>query len=70
MDTCTVAEEGATPYLCEYADKPFDDCYCRQITGRSVPKIARYCMERFAECPVFRRNAARDRADGPAGYPV
>ncbi|HEX9078038.1 MAG TPA: hypothetical protein VF795_00540 [Desulfuromonadaceae bacterium] len=40
--------------MCEYLRDPFDECYCRRITGKSVPNIALYCMERFRECPVYR----------------
>ncbi len=52
--THVAAKSGSTTYLCEYAHDPFDDCYCRHITGKSVPNIALYCMEHFRECPVYR----------------
>lgn len=52
------AAPNQSHYLCEYACNPFDDCYCRKVTGRSVGRIALYCMERFRECPVYRTKHA------------
>lgn len=52
------------PYLCEYANRPFDDCYCRVVNGRTVPNIVLYCMERFRECPIYRQRL-RQEATGP-----
>ena len=40
-------------YLCEHALDPFDDCYCRKVTGRHIPNIAQYCMGRYSECPIY-----------------
>jgi len=41
--------------FCEYSDQPFDDCYCRNISGRTVPNIAMYCMERYQDCPIYQK---------------
>lgn len=54
-------------YLCEYAQQPFVDCYCRNVSGRTVPNVVFYCMERFDDCPVYRKqlqqksNSAEER---------
>lgn len=48
------------PYLCEYANHPFDDCYCRVVNGRTVPNIVLYCMERFRECPIYRKQLQQE----------
>ena len=42
-------------YLCEYSRMPFDECYCHNITSRTVPYIVMYCMDRYRECPVFQK---------------
>ncbi len=41
--------------LCDHAKAPFADCYCRAVTGRTVPNIALYCMGSFRDCPVYRK---------------
>jgi len=47
-------------YLCEYSDQPIAECYCRNVTGRTVPAIVMYCMGRYQECPVYRQRVARE----------
>ena len=49
------------PYLCGYSRAPFADCYCRKVTGRTVPNIVLYCMERYRECPVYKRLQGEDK---------
>gem|GEM_PF-3083429 len=49
----------AAAYLCEYSLQPFAECYCRNVTGRTVPNIAQYCMERFQECPIYRQHLTK-----------
>lgn len=39
--------------LCEFAVKPFADCYCLSITGSSIPKISKYCMASSNGCPIY-----------------
>jgi len=53
-----VARENQTtsPCLCEFSSHPFDDCYCRNVTGRSTHNIATYCMDRYWECPVYQKH--------------
>lgn len=58
---CPKTDHDPTQYLCEHSRDPFDDCYCRQVTGRTVPNIALYCMERFRECPVYRKHALQNK---------
>ena len=36
---------------------PFADCYCRNVTGSSIPKIAKFCMEGNSDCPVYEKIA-------------
>ena len=45
-----------TTLLCEFSHQPFDECYCRNVSGRTVPNIALFCMERFCECPIYRKH--------------
>jgi hypothetical protein len=47
-------------YLCEYSQQPFAECYCRNVTSRTVPNIAQYCMERYWECPIYRQRVAQE----------
>ena len=42
-------------FLCDHSSAPFGDCYCQNVTGRTVPNIVLYCMGRYQECPVYRR---------------
>ena len=48
-------------YLCPISRQPLDDCYCRVVTSRTVPYIARYCMERYRECPICPKRTCFDR---------
>ncbi len=47
-----------SPLLCEYAVMPFADCFCLNITGHSIPKVTRYCMEENSGCPVYAKQKA------------
>ena len=44
----------ATKYLCPHALDPFETCYCRTVTGRNIPKIARYCMDSYEDCHIYK----------------
>jgi hypothetical protein len=55
----TTEETQETCYLCEYAEHPLEECYCRRLNGRTVPTIVMYCMDRYRECPIYRSRAAR-----------
>jgi hypothetical protein len=48
-------------YLCEFSQQPFAECYCCNVTSRTVPNIALYCMERYWECPIFRQRVAQKK---------
>jgi len=50
------AKPLATQIFCEFSRQPFDDCYCRNISGRAVPNIAMYCMDRYQECPIYQKH--------------
>jgi hypothetical protein len=52
-----------TPLLCEYAVMPFADCFCLNISGSSIPKIAKYCMDESSDCPVYEKWRAEKRID-------
>lgn len=41
--------------LCEYTANPFEDCFCREVTGRTVPMIARLCMDNYTDCPIYQK---------------
>lgn len=59
--TTSASDNGrqAPDYLCEYSHHPFAECYCRNVTGRTVPSVVQYCMDRFRECPVYRQHAVQ-----------
>jgi hypothetical protein len=52
-DKKTVSDQA--PLLCEYAVMPFSDCFCLNITGHSIPKVAKYCMTENSDCPVYEK---------------
>ena len=41
-------EEG-----CPVLDDPAPDCYCLSLNSFNVPKIIRFCMKDFRECPIY-----------------
>ena len=51
-------DTNATEYLCEYAVDPFEECYCRQVNGKHIPNIARYCMGQYWDCPVYHKRGS------------
>lgn len=51
--------------MCEYVRQPLADCYCRQVSSRTIPRIARYCLGGHADCPVYLRR--EDAALPPGG---
>lgn len=60
----TPTAQPATNLLCEFACQPFDDCYCRDVTGRTVANIAMYCMDRYRECPIYCKWSRQEGACG------
>lgn len=60
-----VTNENQTPTrcLCKYSSRPFDDCYCSKVSGRSAHNIATYCMERYWECPIYQKHMKENNAD-------
>lgn len=49
------ANQSDVHYLCVFSSRPFDECFCRNLTGRTVSNIAMYCMDRYQECPVYQK---------------
>lgn len=56
-------QEPQRTNLCEWATHPFQDCYCIEVTGRTVSMIARYCMDNYRECPVYLKFIHRDKKE-------
>ena len=52
-------ESSDRSYPCRYALEPFEDCYCRNINGKSIPKIVLYCINDYRLCPVYRRRVLK-----------
>ena len=46
-----------TQFMCVHWKLPFDDCYLSGVTGSTIPSIVMYCMDRYRECPVYKKRA-------------
>jgi hypothetical protein len=50
---------GITDYSpnegCPVLDNPAPDCYCLSLNSFNVPKIIRFCMKDFKECPIYKK---------------
>ena len=55
--------------LCEFSQQPFDDCYCRNVNGQTVPNVVKFCMGEYRECPVYRRYTRLKTGCSPANGP-
>jgi len=51
----SAAANDQAPLLCEYAVMLFSDCFCLNITGHSILKVARYCMTENSNCPIYEK---------------
>lgn len=62
-----IANENQTPTgcLCKFSSRPFDDCYCSKVSGRSAHDIATYCMERYWECPIYQKHMQENPVEEP-----
>ena len=40
---------------CPQVARPLPDCYCRSLTGSTIPLVIYFCRELFTDCPVYRR---------------
>ncbi|MBF0378368.1 MAG: hypothetical protein HQK72_12930 [Desulfamplus sp.] len=48
--------------LCQFSNNPFDDCYCRKVTGLSIPFITKYCMDKYHECPIYKKSSKYEKS--------
>jgi len=46
-------------YQCRYCHEPFENCYCSNINGKSIPKVVQYCMNDYRMCPVYRERVLK-----------
>ena len=37
---------------CPYLEHPMPECYCSDLSHRTIPKAVRYCLNRHQLCPV------------------
>ncbi|AJE02606.1 hypothetical protein GPICK_03770 [Geobacter pickeringii] len=48
-------------HVCIYLQHPFDDCYCMNITGATIPRLLDYCVGDFGSCPIFRKRHRHEK---------
>ena len=41
--------------LCPVLDSPEPDCYCMNLTSRTIPLAVQYCLRDFRTCPIYQR---------------
>jgi len=51
-----------TALLCEFSQQPFDDCYCRNVNGRTVPSVVEFCMDNYRKCSIYRQHKQQNPA--------
>ena len=55
-----------TAPLCEFSQQPFDDCYCRNVNGQTVPYVVKFCMGEYMECSIYPRQIHQKTDRSPA----
>ena len=38
---------------CPYLENPLPECYCRELSNQSIPRMVRYCLNRHRSCPLL-----------------
>jgi len=51
---------------CIFLAKPFDNCYCMNISSSNIPKMLALCIGDYRSCAIYRRHQAETEAAGAA----
>jgi hypothetical protein len=43
--------------LCPFVKKPFNDCYCFNMTSKNIYPAIAYCSNNFSNCSIYRKNS-------------
>ncbi len=43
--------------ICPFVKKPFNDCYCFNLTSKNINSAIQYCSNNFEECDIYREQA-------------
>ncbi len=47
--------------LCPFIKKPFNDCYCFNLTSRTINPAIHYCSNNFDKCEIYNNNYLNNR---------
>ena len=45
------------PRHCPFVEKPFDDCFLKEMDSQNIEKAVYYCANRFKECGIYQERA-------------
>jgi len=41
---------------CPFVKNPFPDCYCFDMTSKTIDPAIAYCGDKFNECQIYKNN--------------
>lgn len=51
------ASADADHTLCRFVRDPFPECYCMNLTGRTIGKMLLFCSADYRSCSIYRGKA-------------
>ena len=59
-DTAGSMIDSRRELRCPLLQNPGEDCYVCRLTSRNIDSVIRFCLDRFEDCPIFRKRAKGD----------
>ena len=53
--TAWTPDERGKEEACPVLDDPAPDCYCLNLTSRTIPKAIQFCLRDFRQCPIYKK---------------
>ncbi len=48
---------------CPFVKKPFDDCFCANLTSKTVESALYFCNKHYKKCEFFAKNAHKEHGE-------
>ncbi len=46
---------------CPFVNKPFDNCYCANLTSNTIESALYFCGKHYKQCEFYIKNANKER---------
>jgi len=47
-----------TKQQCPFIKKPFNNCYCFNLTSKTISPAITYCGGKFSDCDLYKNNSS------------